>query len=642
MLETGKENVSVKTFASQNFLLDSTFSSYRLTSSAALHRSTSKDPSSVSKMGIWLSWKLILVASILFLTSLASSESPDPLTDPTSSDTREDKPLPNKISSVQLGSVCVNIYDSQTTSRNKKIYFYSPMALLNHLNVVSIHNQTVTQGILSASFSIWNQEVRNKVVQHLSQLLSQQIEPSQVKIFPFDSVRLTSKVQSADFSLTNEWRLYDNQQTLRFTLICPTREDCDQVKTQMRNSPEQFRHLQLDFNPKLNDDDCFNDEVGVAKENELPAQVKELLVNLEDKFKKELIAIREETKRDFVATSQMLAAKIKVTEENLAVVQNKLEITEKELETTKTSLTSTRIELSHTKSTVDDLTTKLKTNSQRLDNELKATEDNLRKELSATLNQLETTTTNLASTRTELRSTNAIVEDLTTKLNSRTNKIVDIGHMPTSCEDLERMGQKVSGFFSVKGARKMEMIYCDFHPNKNDLQKWIGYADVKSAPVHFYVTRNSSFYTEYTPIPFDLARVNEGNAMNLTSGIFTAPRPGIYFFSFAGTAYMSESSYNFYSRLFLNGNRIGRSLIRGRNSLSYKLSPLTLQCTLDLKKGDQLWVTIECSDSSYLYEDGHYGGLYYSPMGMGGGFDDGGHDTHFAGFMLEEEIVASF
>jgi hypothetical protein len=191
-------------------------------------------------MGIWLSWKLI-VASILSLTSLASSSEP-----------REDKP-PIKISSVQFESVCVNIYDSQTTSNDKNIYFYSPMALLNHKNVVSIHNQTVTQGILSVSFTIWNQEVRNKVVQHLSQLLSQQIEPSHVKVLPFDSVRLTSKVQSADFSLTNEWRQYDNQPSLRFTLICPTREDCGRVKTQMLNSPKQFEHLQLEFNPKLND-----------------------------------------------------------------------------------------------------------------------------------------------------------------------------------------------------------------------------------------------------------------------------------------------------------------------------------------------------------------------------------------------------
>ena len=39
--------------------------------------------------------------------------------------------------------------------------------------------------------------------------------------------------------------------------------------------------------------------------------------------------------------------------------------------------------------------------------------------------------------------------------------------MPKSCFDLQRMGHKLSGFFSVKGSAKMEMIYCDFYPNLN-------------------------------------------------------------------------------------------------------------------------------------------------------------------------------
>ena len=53
-------------------------------------------------------------------------------------------------------------------------------------------------------------------------------------------------------------------------------------------------------------------------------------------------------------------------------------------------------------------------------------------------------------------------------------------------------------------------------------------------------------------------------------------------------------------------------------------SPLTLQSTLNLKKGDQLWMQIIYygSSSSFL-------------------FDNGNHHTHFTGFMLEEEIVAS-
>jgi hypothetical protein len=158
-----------------------------------------------------------------------------------------------------------------------------------------------------------------------------------------------------------------------------------------------------------------------------------------------------------------------------------------------------------------------------------------------------------------------------------------------------------------------------------DKQKWIGFADVKSAPVHFYVQRKSDFDTKDTPIPFELARVNEGNAMNLTSGKFTAPRPGIYFFSFTALARLesSSSSVGFSSSLYLNGNQIGMSLVRENKAPVYQYSPLTLQSTLNLKKGDQLWVQINYYGSpSYLHEDSH-------------------HFTHFTGFMLEEEIAES-
>jgi hypothetical protein len=122
-----------------------------------------------------------------------------------------------------------------------------------------------------------------------------------------------------------------------------------------------------------------------------------------------------------------------------------------------------------------------------------------------------------------------------------------------------------------------------------------------------------------------LAVVNEGNAMDLTSGIFTAPRPGIYFFSFTGVARLySSSSAVFYSRLYLNGNYIGSSVVSEYYGPVNQYNPMALQLTLKLEKGDQLWVTIGYSTgpSSHL-------------------FDDGEHTTHFTGFMLEEQIVVS-
>ncbi|EFX82585.1 hypothetical protein DAPPUDRAFT_240816 [Daphnia pulex] len=281
------------------------------------------------------------------------------------------------------------------------------------------------------------------------------------------------------------------------------------------------------------------------------------------------------------------------------------------LKETKQDLLKTRTDLTKKD---DDLSTKLKATEKELA-ELKTTTGNLSTEFDRTKKEL-------GETKIDLEETRANVKNLSTQLNATEKQLAETkitaGNLSTELKETKQDLLKTRSDLTNKDD--------DLSTKMKEKQKWIGYADVKSAPVHFYVQRNSSFNTKSTPLPFDLVRVNEGNAMNLTSGIFTAPRPGIYFFSFAGLARLSSSSssVSFSSYLYLNGNRIGMSHVEVRNTTVNQWSPLTLQSTLDLKKDDQLWVQISYSDnsSSYLYDN-----IF--------------HQTHFTGFMLEEEIVAS-
>ena len=159
---------------------------------------------------------------------------------------------------------------------------------------------------------------------------------------------------------------------------------------------------------------------------------------------------------------------------------------------------------------------------------------------------------------------------------------------------------------------------------KSGFQTRIGYSDLKSVPTFFYVQKNFGFNTTDTPIPFEVERLNIGGAMNLTSGIFTAPRTGVYFFSLSGFATIPPSSTRLFFgvALYLNGKSIGIAwadeITPGDQDETY-----SLQSTLNLLAGDEVWLEIRFLSP----------GVYLN--------DRPGHFTHFTGWLLYENISQS-
>ena len=106
--------------------------------------------------------------------------------------------------------------------------------------------------------------------------------------------------------------------------------------------------------------------------------------------------------------------------------------------------------------------------------------------------------------------------------------------------------------------------------------------DVKSPPVYFQVQRNSPYNLLNTAIPFQIEQLNVGGAMNLNSGIFTAPKSGIYFFSFTSLKDWPANPLNVL--LYHNSNYI--TMAHGTNVAGGFTA--TLSSSISLKSGDQI------------------------------------------------------
>jgi len=178
------------------------------------------------------------------------------------------------------------------------------------------------------------------------------------------------------------------------------------------------------------------------------------------------------------------------------------------------------------------------------------------------------------------------------------------------------MGHTISGFYLVKsGSTKVATTYCDFSKGSSEVgyETRIGNVDVTSSAVQFFVERNTNWGTLNTPMTFQVTRLNVGNAMDIGTGKFKAPKAGTYAFALSYDKTNVGASTRVSLRL--NGNNVATADAGASDTWMSS----SLQAILKLKVGDEITLVLTA-------------GVVY---------DGGNYLTQFTGILLEEDLVIS-
>lgn len=146
------------------------------------------------------------------------------------------------------------------------------------------------------------------------------------------------------------------------------------------------------------------------------------------------------------------------------------------------------------------------------------------------------------------------------------------------------------------------------------IETFIGYVDIRTKSINFYVQRSTSYSVGNSILPWELSCLNKGTAMNRVTGMFIAPVPGIYYFEFSGVK--ADSAIDLFLLLQVNNVIIGEAFTKP--GVTGSSDSVSWTASLRLAANDQ--VSLFNGDSGVLY-----GSLQYP--------------AHFAGWLVEETLV---
>ena len=163
-----------------------------------------------------------------------------------------------EISPVELGSMpysnyAINIYGHSSnnlasTTNDKKKFYYTPVARLDHSSATSSFNNVTQQPEMRFRVEMWNDAVQKEVVKFTSELIGYPLLKSdQVRVLPMEKVMLFSRIQSTTYQMVKDWKQTQTHRDLVFKIICYKIVDCDMLAKEMQTNPDQFDNFELKF-----------------------------------------------------------------------------------------------------------------------------------------------------------------------------------------------------------------------------------------------------------------------------------------------------------------------------------------------------------------------------------------------------------
>lgn len=108
------------------------------------------------------------------------------------------------------------------------------------------------------------------------------------------------------------------------------------------------------------------------------------------------------------------------------------------------------------------------------------------------------------------------------------------------------------------------------------------------------LTKNLENMKNQETVIFDEVSLNEGNAYDHTSGIFTAPSDGIYFFTWT---ILTKAEKYFVTEIVLNDLKDAYNFADGRGHNRHPMT--TSHANTKMKKGDKVWIRTQVTNGQY-------------------------------------------